>query len=162
MTLYEIDQAIMQALEGATDPETGEIIDEALLEEYEQLQMDRETKIENIGCYIKDLEAQANAIRAEEWALADRRRVAENKAKHLRNYLQFCLDGQKFQSPRLAVSFRKTKKVVFDEAHLYDIPDEYLRYKEPELDKKLVGMALKEGKTIPGCELVDNLSMIIK
>lgn len=162
MTLYEIDQAIMEALEGATDPETGEIIDEALLAEYEQLQMDRETKIENIGCFIKDLEADAKAIREEEKALAERRRAAENKAEHLRQYLQFCLAGEKFQSARLAVSFRHSKKVEVDQNKIYDIPDEYLRYKEPEPDKKAIGEALKAGEAVPGCQLIESVSMIIK
>lgn len=162
MTLYEIDQAIITALEGATDPETGEIVDETLLAEYEQLQMDRETKIENIGLFIKDLDAQAKAIREEEKALADRRRSAEGKAEHLRNYLQLCLNGEKFQTPRLAVSFRKTKKVEVDPYKIYDIPEDYLRYKEPEPDKKMIGEALKAGEVIPGCQLVDNVSMIIK
>ena len=162
MTLYEINNAIQDVLDYALDPETGEILDDALMASYDQLRMDRDEKIENIGCFIKNLEADAKAIREEEKSLADRRRAAENKAEHLRNYLQFCLAGQKFQSPRLSVSFRKSKKVVFDEAHLYDVPDDYLRYKEPELDKKLVAEALKAGEVIPGCELVESVSMIIK
>ena len=162
MTLYEINNAIQDVLDYALDPETGEILDDALMASYDQLRMDRDEKIENIGCFIKNLEADAKAIREAEKSLADRRRAAENKAEHLRNYLQFCLAGQKFQSPRLAVSFRKSKKVVFDEVHLYDVPDDYLRYKEPELDKKLVADALKAGEVIPGCELVESVSMIIK
>lgn len=165
MTLYEIDQAIMAALEGAIDPETGEVLDDALMADYEQLQMDRETKIENIGCYIKNLEADAAAIKAEAKNLTARAKVCENKAEHLRNYLQFCLDGQKFQSSKLAVSFRKSQAVNVDIGILLAYPDEcddYLRYKEPEADKAKIKAALKAGEIIPGCELVDNVSMIIK
>ena len=162
MTLYEIDQAIITALEGATDPETGEIIDDALMAEYEQLQLDRETKIENIGLFIKDLEADAAAIKNEAKNLAARAKAAEGKAEHLRNYLQFCLDGQKFQTPRLAVSFRHAKKVEVDPDKLFEIPEEYLRYKEPEPDKKAIGEALKAGEAVPGCQLIESVSMIIK
>ena len=162
MTLYEIDNAIREVLESAADPETGELVDEELLEQYDKLIMDRDQKVENVGLFIKNLEADAKAIREEEKALADRRRAAENKAEHLRNYLQFCLGGQKFSTPRLTVSFRKSKKLEFDEAHLYDIPEDYLRYKEPELDKKRITEALKAGEDIPGCSLVENVSMIIK
>ena len=162
MTLYEIDQAIITALEGATDPETGEIIDVYLLSEYEQLQMDREQKIENIGCFIKNLEADAKAIKEEGKTLAARARACENKAERLRSYLEFCLAGEKFQSPRLAVSFRHSKKVEVDPDKIYDIPDDFLRYKEPEPDKKAIGDALKAGEEIPGCELVESVSMIIK
>lgn len=162
MTLYEIDRAIEDALLIATDPETGEILDEELFEQYKQLNMDRDQKIENIGCFIKNLEADAAAIKAEAKNLAARAKAAENKADHLREYLQFCLGGEKFQTPRLAVSFRHSKKVEVDPDRLYDIPEEYLRYKEPEPDKKAIGDALKAGEEIPGCGLVESVSMIIK
>lgn len=162
MTLYEIDKAIQEALEGAVDPESGEIIDEALLAAYDQLRMDRDQKVENIGLYIKNLEADSAAIKAEAKNLTARAKAAENKAEHLRNYMQFCLNGQKFQSPRLSVSFRRSQKVEVDQNRLFEIPDDYLRYKDPEVDKKRVSEALKAGEDIPGCTLVDSVSMIIK
>lgn len=162
MTLYEIDNAIREVLESAADPETGELVDEALLEQYDKLIMDRDQKVENIGLYIKNLEADAAAIKAEAKNLTARAKAAENKAEHLRNYMQFCLDGQKFQSPRLSVSFRRSQKVEVDQNRLFEIPDDYLRYKDPEVDKKRVSEALKAGEDIPGCTLVESISMIIK
>ena len=57
MTLYEIANALREVLESASDPETGELVDEELLEQYDQLRMDRDQKIENIGLFIKNLEA---------------------------------------------------------------------------------------------------------
>ena len=162
MTLYEIDNAIREVLESAADPETGELVDEELLEQYDKLIMDRDQKVENIGLYIKNLEADAAAIKAEAKNLTARAKAAENKAEHLRNYMQFCLNGQKFQSPRLSVSFRRSQKVEVDQNRLFEIPDDYLRYKDPEVDKKRVSEALKAGEDIPGCTLVDSVSMIIK
>lgn len=162
MKLYEIDREIEAALEGAIDPETGEIIASDLFEVYEALQIQRDEKIENIGLFIKDLKAEAAAIREEEKALAARRRAAENKAESLEGYLQFNLHGEKFKTPRLAVSYRKSQKVEVDENRLNEIPEEYLRYKDPEVDKKRVSEALKSGQAVPGCKLVDNISMIIK
>lgn len=162
MTLYEIDKAILIATEMAVDPETGEINDEAMLKTLEQLKIDREHKIENIGCYVKNLEADAKAIKEESRNLAARAKVAENKAEHLRQYMQFCLGEEKFQTPRLSVSFRHTKKVEVDADMLDAIPDQYLRFKDPEPDKKAIGDALKAGEVIPGCELVESVSMIIK
>lgn len=162
MTLYEIDNAIREVLESAADPETGELVDEELLEQYDKLIMDRDQKVENIGLYIKNLEADAAAIKAEAKNLTARAKAAENKAEHLRNYMQFCLNGQKFQSPRLSVSFRRSQKVEVDQNRLFEIPEDYLRYKDPEVDKKRVSEALKAGEDIPGCTLVDSVSMIIK
>lgn len=162
MTLYEIDKAIVIATEMAVDPETGEINDEAMLQTLEQLKIDREHKIENIGCYVKNLEADAKAIKEESRNLAARAKAAENKAEHLRQYMQFCLGEEKFQTPRLSVSFRHTKKVEVDADMLDAIPDQYLRFKDPEPDKKAIGDALKAGEEIPGCGLVDSVSLIIK
>lgn len=51
MTLYEIDQAIMECV----DLETGEIIDVEILSE---LQMERETKLESVALWIKKLESR--------------------------------------------------------------------------------------------------------
>ena len=79
MTLYEIESAIVDCF----DPETGELLDAAA---FEDLQLERSTKIENIACWIKDLNSDVDAIRAEEKVLADRRRSLENKAENLKTY----------------------------------------------------------------------------
>ena len=161
MTLYEINGKIAELLEGAVDQETGEIQEEALAA-LEDLEIARETKIENVGLFIKNLEADAKAIKEEAKNLTARAKAAENKAEGLRNYLAYCLGGEKFQTPKLAVTFRHSKKVVVDENRLFEIPEEYLRNKEPEVDKKRVSEALKSGEAIPGCTLVDSVTMQIK
>jgi len=161
MTLWEIDKNIEAILEDAIDPETGEI-SEDLFEQYEKLQMDRDQKVENIVCYIKDLKAEAAAIKEEKANLDKRARSAENKADRLKQYLEFCLHGEKFSSPRGSVSYRKTTKVEVDENRLNEVPERFLRYKDPEVDKKAVTEALKAGEDVPGCTLVDSVSVIIK
>ena len=72
MTIYEIDNEIMNCV----DMETGEVIDTDKLND---LQMERDAKIENVALWIKELKAEAEAIKNEKQALADRQRVAENK-----------------------------------------------------------------------------------
>ena len=47
MTLYEIDNAILDCI----DLETGEIID---VDKLNELQLEKETKIENVALWIKD------------------------------------------------------------------------------------------------------------
>lgn len=162
MTIYEIDNAIQEALEAAIDPETGELTDEALLSDLEELQMERNQKVENIICFIKNLDADAKAIREEEKALAARRKTAERRSDSLRNYLQWALAGEKFSSARGSVSFRRSKQVEIDQNRLFELPEKYLRYKDPEPDKKAIGEALKAGEDLPGCSLIENVSMIIK
>ena len=158
MTIYEIDQAIMECV----DLETGEIID---TEQLDKLQMERDTKLENVACWIKDLKAEAEALKNEKQALAERQRVAENKAESLKKWLAYALQGEKFKTPKCAISFRKSEAVeVTDEGlnNLMKEHDELLTYKAPEPNKTKIKQALKDGLSVEGVQLVQNISTIIK
>ena len=163
MTLYEIDHAIAEAFEAAIDPETGEITDSDAWAELESLQMARETKLEGIGCWIKDLLAEASAIKTEEEALKKRRQSSEKKAESLKGYLAWTLEGQNFKTPKVAVSWRKSRAVEIDEAVFWKNPAEcFVRYGKPTADKKAITAALKDGGIVPGAALVEKVSMTIK
>ena len=158
MTIYEINQAIMNCV----DLETGEIID---TEQLDKLQMERDTKIEGVACWIKDLKAEAEALKNEKQALAERQRVAENKAESLKKWLAYALQGEKFKTPKCAISFRKSEAVeVTDEGlnNLMKEHDELLTYKAPEPNKTAIKQALKDGLSVEGVQLVQNISTIIK
>ena len=155
MKLYEIDAAI----EGCVDMETGDIVD---IEKLEALEMERDAKISNLACWIKDLKAEAKAIKEEEDALAKRRRVAENKAESVNNFLMSYLNGCKFKDSRVSISYRKSTSTEIDEdLDLNTLPDEYKRVKV-ETAKTAIKEALQAGEIIEGCRLVENTSMIIK
>lgn len=158
MNLYEINQEIDRAIQNCIDPETGEILDDT--SELDALTLARDEKIENIACYIKNLKADAEAIRTEEKKLAERRKTCENRAEWLKKYLANNLQGEKFKSPRVAVSWRRSQAVVVED--IRKLPEDYLRYKDPEPDKTAIKDAIKKGFDVEGAELVDNLSMVIK
>ena len=162
MTIYEIDEAIRRAYELAVDQETGEVTDEGLFASIDELQLARDAKIDNVACWVKDLLGDAEKIKAEAKNLTARAKAAENKAERLKGYLAYALQGEKFKSPRSAISYRTSKSVEVEEEALHDLPAEYLRYKEPEPDKTAIKKALQEGAEIPGCRLVENTSIIIK
>jgi hypothetical protein len=153
VTLYQIDQAILNCI----DLETGEIID---TEQLDKLTMEREAKLENVACWIKELKAEAEALKAEKMAFAKRQQVAENKMESLKKYLAYALDGQAFKTVRASVTFRKSQAVEI--ADIYKLDENYLRYKEPEADKTAIKEALKAGQTVAGATLVENTSVIIK
>ena len=93
MTIYEINEGILNCI----DPETGEIID---IDKLNELELERDAKIENVACWIKELKAEAEAIKAEKLALAERQRVAENKAESLKKWLAYALQGEKFKTAK--------------------------------------------------------------
>ena len=146
MTLFEINEQIQKAIELGFDHETGEILDACALE---QLQIDRDEKIENICLYIKDLTAEAKALADEAKALSERKERSAKKAESLKNYLQAMLDGQKWKSSKAAVSYRKTQSV------------EFLRIKK-EADKTAIKEVLKAGAAVSGAHLEEKQSMSIK
>ena len=160
MTIFEIDKEIQNLV----DPETGELKD---YEAFEALQMERDQKLDNVGAWVKDLTAQAKAIREEEQALAERRRVLENKAERLKKYLDLALQGSSFSSARCAISYRKSTSVdITDEAKLIrwakrnKLKD--LFQVKTTINKTEAGKLLKTGAGIPGAALVEKNNIQIK
>lgn len=163
MTLYEIDKNI-EALVNTVDPDTGEItVDNEALD---ALLMERDAKIENIACYIKNLVAESKAIKEEETALSARRKTTEKKAERLKDYLTYALQGEKFQTAKCAVSFRKSSAVEVDDCFVEWAQtsgnEELLRYKEPEVNKTAVKERLTGGEYLDFARLVQNTSITIK
>lgn len=160
MNLYEIDASLAQAFEAAIDPDTGEILNEEMADAFEQLQIDRDKKIEGTACLIKNLRAEAAALKAEKDSLAARQRTAENKANSLSKYLAGYLNGDKFKTARAAISWRKSEAVEVVDAS--QLPAEYLVQQAPTPNKPEIKAALKAGNEIPGARLIENHNMIIK
>lgn len=153
MNLYEIESAILDCI----DQETGEIVD---IKKLEQLSMERDTKVENIALWIKNLKAEAEAYKAEKQSFEQRQKVAENKMDSLKRYLSGYLNGQKFKTTKVSCSFRSSTAVDVTDMSL--LPEEYKRYREPEPMKTEIKEAINKGIDVPGAALVSNLSLIIK
>ena len=151
--LYEINQAILDCL----DPETGEIIDDRISE----LLMEKEQKLENIALWIKNLQSDALAFKAEKETFEQREKAATKKAEQLKAWLAKVLEGQKFSTGKCAVSFRKSTKLEVLDEHI--IPDELMvKTVTIKPDANAIKALLKEGQEVSGCRLVENLNTQIK
>ena len=160
--LYEIDQDIL----GCTDAETGEILD---AEKLDALEMERERKLEGVSLWVKDLSAEAAAVKEEADKLTARKRALDNKITALKSWLLIALDGQKLKTPRCNVYFTHSQRLsVEDEEKLIGFlktleePEQFLRFREPELRKDEIRKALKDGTIIPGASLEETESVVIK
>lgn len=153
MNLYEINSAILDCV----DAETGEIFD---MDKFEELSLTRDAKVENICLWIKNLKAEAEALKAEKDAFAARQKAAENKMESLKRYISLYLEGTPFESAKVKVSFRKSESLEILEDAV--IPDEYLRFKEPEVNKADLKVAIKGGLQLPGVSIVENQNIQIK
>ncbi len=159
--LYELKAEYITAIEEAFDEETGEILDP---ERLAQAGADFWDKVENVMCYIKNLKADAVALKEEKQKLAERQKVKENKAERLSKYLQDALEGQTFESPRGKISYRKSAalEVDMEEFMKNESAELYLKYKEPELNKEAIKKAIKEGQSFEGAEIIERQNMQIK
>lgn len=160
MTLYEINDQMTQLV----DPETGEVMD---MEAFDALSMAAEEKLENVALWIKNLTSDVEQLKAEEKNLAERRKAAERKAESLKGYLAFWLNGQKFETPRVKCSWRKSEKVIIpDEAQFTAWAraghDDLLTYKEPTPNLTAIKAAIKDGVEVIGASIVTNNNLSIK
>jgi len=162
-TLYQLTERWNTLLEGCwhVDEETGEVFTP---EDIDEVQASFEEKAENVALFIKNLEADAKAMRDEEESLRARRQRNERHAERLKNYLLECLGKagkRSFETPKALVSLRRsTVASVLDESA---VPPEFLKTSiRTTPDKRAIKYALKEGKSIPGCALATHDTISIR
>ena len=152
-SLYEIDQAILDTI----DPETGEILD---FDRLEELQMEREAKIEGVALWIKNLKADAAAYKTEKDAFAEREKQAKEKAEKLSEWIAMALNGEKLTTAKVAISFRKSESVEVNEEI---VPKKWLAKKITFApDKMRIKEAIKSGLKIKGCSIIEKQNIQIK
>lgn len=162
MNLYEINRDI-ENFAFDIDEETGEVLN---ADELDALQMERDTKIENIALYIKNLNALAADIKAEKDNLDERMKAVERKADGLKRYLSSALNGEKFETARCKVSYRKSNQVVLSGEF-----DNWAKENAPGLltvkttytpSKTAIKEAMLDGKEVKYATLVENTNLILK
>lgn len=153
MTLYEIDSGILACI----DEESGEVIDNDKLN---ALLMERNLKIESVGLWVKNLTATVSAIKAEEDALKKRRESAERKAKSLKAWLENALCGQRFETAKISLTFRKSTTTEVDTSKL---PKKWCVKKITYTpDKTAIRKAILAGQKIRGAVLAEHQNIQIK
>ena len=153
MRLYEIDNAIMECV----DEETGDIVD---VERLNALEMERDAKIESVCLWKKDLEAEAKAIDEEIKKLQARKKADENKVESLKSWVGYALNGVKFKTPKVAVSYRHSTATEFT-GDVTALDDKYCTIKRTA-SLTAIKEALEQGETIEGARIVERESVIIK
>lgn len=172
-SLYEIDSRLETLLTEGFDEETGEIYEtqEELDKAIDEVALDLDTKIENIGCFIKNLESDVEAIKKEEGNLKHRRQTAENKIESLKRYLNGYLSAVypkeedrakwKFKTAKVVLGYRKSNTVEVPDITLLD--KDYLKVKtETTADKVAIKEAIKSGKEVKGAYIKQNVNLSVR
>lgn len=164
MRLYDIASDIEQLINKGfvVDEETGEILLETADLDASKVSFDE--KLENCALYVINLKAEAEAVKAEEKRLKERREALERKAERLSDYMLHCMKmaGVTKRETELAtISVRKSKRVEIDA--LESIPDDYCNVNtEITPNKKLIRKVLDAGGVVKGARLVENENLGIK
>ena len=128
--------------------------DEALMGAFETATEDLAIKLENCCKYIKNEEAVIAGLKEEEERLNAKRKAKENAIKRLKALMQDAMNvagEKKIQCGTFTTSIQNNApSVVIDEQYIENVPAEYLRIREPEVDKKKILEDLKAGKDLTG------------
>lgn len=155
--LYDID-ADIENFEFDIDLETGEILNSDALD---ALHIERERKIEGVGLKIKNLEAEKDAVKKEKDTFAEREKRIAKEIDGYKEWLKYALQGEKFSTSRVVMSYRKSESVNITNENAID--DKYCSIsvvRKP--DKTAIKNALKNGAEIVGAELVEKQNLQIK
>lgn len=146
MTLYELTNDYMELLQMAEDPDIDE---QAFMDTLEGIDGALEDKADNYAKIMRMLDGDALAIREEERRLEARRKTVENNIKRMKSALQYAMEATgktKFKTQLFSFNVQNNPtSVVIDEPDIANIPERFLKYKDPEIDRKAIKDAIKAG-----------------
>lgn len=137
----------------------------------EAIEDEFDSKGENIGCFIKELNGDIDLLESEIASLTARRNVKRNLVKRLKSMLvdnMQAVGKKKIDRSRAKLSLRNNPESASftNEAKFIkwakENNREYLRFPEPEINRTAVKKDLQSGKEIPGASLIRTVSVIIK
>ncbi len=146
MTLYDLQNNYRTFLDIA---EEGEISEEALEDMREYLLADIDDKLEGYGCVLRQLQADAEAVKAEKLRLAQKQAQLENNIDRIRETMKNAMhltDRQKVKTKLFTFSITTRLKTVVD-APEEDLPEQF-RKVTYKADTKAIGEYLSAGNEV--------------
>lgn len=166
MKLYEINLEIENLFEKLDDEGAVENTG-ALTKQIDELQIQRQTKIQNICLLFKNLSAFQNAVADEIKNLQQKKKQIENKIEFIKHYLKNNLfEGEKINGENFSISWRKSESIevtpFIDEKKFAEQYPELVSIKI-EIQKNKVKELIKSTGLIPdGIDFVEKQNIIIK
>jgi len=163
MNLYSLKTElipIQQKLDMWAFDHDGDVSEFPFMDVLESLEMEMEDKALSIGIWIKNILAEAEALKAEKKNIEARQKSCTNKAERLKGFLQqMVTPGTKYSDTKCMIGWRKSE-VVELHAPVEDIPAEFQKIKI-EANKTEIKKALKAGE-LEFAELVKKNNIQIK
>ena len=164
MNLYEIANEYQILLDQTFDSETGEI-NETALACLDKVADDMKHKGVAIASYIRNIEAEEEAIEEAIKRMEARKNQLLRKTKSLVDYLQSNMERcaiSEISCPYFVIKLKKCP-VSIDVINESEIPSEYLKVKKiVSVDKVKIKEELQAGVCINGVALKQNMRLEIK
>ena len=162
--LYEITQDYLQILSMMEDPELDP---QTLADTMEAVEGELEIKAENYAKVMKNLEADVAGIKAEIERLSERKKTIENNIKNMKSALQMAMETTgktKFKTELFSFGIRKNApSVIMDEPYIENVPERFLKYSEPTINRSAIKEAIQNGEDLEGlAHLEQSKSLTIK
>jgi hypothetical protein len=154
----------MQLMQMMEDPELDP---QTLADTMEGIEGELEDKADNYARVMKNMEADLNGIKAEIERLSTRKKTIENNIKRMKEALQFSMETTgktKFKTELFSFGIRKNAPaVVMDEPYIENVPERFLKYSDPTINRLAIKEAIQNGEDLEGlAHLEKSTSLTIK
>lgn len=149
--IYELTQDFLTIQEMMEDPELDP---QTLADTMEAVEGELEIKAESYAKIMKNLDGDVEALENEIRRLTSRKKAIEENIKRMKVALQGMMEvtgKTKFKTDLFSFGIQKNApSVVIDVEDVYDIPEDYLKYKAPEINKTAIKEAIQKGENLEG------------
>ena len=161
MTIYEITNDYLQLMQMMEDPELDP---KTLADTMEGIEGELEDKADNYARVMKNMEADLNGIKAEIERLSTRKKTIENNIKRMKEALQFSMETTgktKFKTELFSFGIRKNAPaVIMDEPYIENVPERFLKYSDPTINKTAIKEAIQNGEDLEGLAHLEQSSSL--
>jgi hypothetical protein len=149
--IYELTADMMKILSMMDDPDLDQ---QTLKDTMEGIEGAYEDKFDGYAAVIRQLTGYINELEEEKKRIDARKESFENNVKKMKKIMleSMNLTGKtKFKTAKNSFWTQKNKaSVVIDAKSVWDIPEDFRRYKDPEPDKTKIGEAIAAGQDFTG------------
>jgi hypothetical protein len=151
----------MQLMQMMEDPEMDP---QTLSDTMEGIEGELEVKAESYAKVMKNLEADVVGIKAEIDRLSERKKTIENNIKKMKETLQFAMETTgktKFKTELFSFGIRKNAPaVVMDEPYIENVPERFLKYSDPTINRSAIKEAIQNGEDLEGLAHLEQSSSL--
>ena len=151
MSIYELTADYIQIMEMMEDPELDP---QTLADTMEAVEGELEIKAESYAKIMKNLDGDVEALENEIRRLTSRKKAIEENIKRMKAALQGMMEvtgKTKFKTQLFSFNIqRNAPAVVIDIDDVANMPEEFLKFRAPEVNKTAIKEALQNGADLEG------------